>query len=197
MLDHILLDFVANLKSSLESSMLEKAGVEERFQIDVWLGDISFETSYSLPGEDNPPTVRADISVEWPTWSQSNFRSWTLGEGFEEGADINVEVAIRAQHRRGSLLLDDYINSLPSRSPEMFSTRFELTSVSTETAYDPNSKEKENSMEFVYDATLHLDENLIEDAVGLERELEPFGAWTASLLVKVSDLKLNTSGELD
>jgi len=60
MLDHILLDFVANLKSSLESSMLEKAGVEERFQIDVWLGDISFETSYSLPGEDNPPTRKGE-----------------------------------------------------------------------------------------------------------------------------------------
>ncbi len=197
MLDHILLDFVANLKSSLESSMLEKAGVEERFQVDVWLGDISFETSYSLPGEDNPPTVRADISVEWPTWSQSNFRSWTLGEGFEEGADINVEIAIRAQHKRGSLVVDEYINSLPSHSPEMFSTRFELTSVSSESAYDPNSKEKENSLEFVFDATLHLDESFVEDALGLERELEPFGAWTASLLVKVSDLKLNTSGEIE
>ncbi|SHE97380.1 hypothetical protein SAMN02745225_02149 [Ferrithrix thermotolerans DSM 19514] len=190
MLDHILLDFVANLKSSLESSMLEKAGVEERFQIDVWLGDISFETSYSLPGEDNPPTVRADISLEWPTWSQSNFRSWTLGEGFEEGADINVEVAIRAQHRKNPLELNEYTSSLPASSPTMFATRFELTSISEETSYEPNSKEKENSIEFVYDATLHIDENLVEDQTALERELEPFGAWIASLLVRVSDLKL-------
>ena len=97
MIDHILLDVIGAIREALEAALLEQQAVEERFQVDVFLGDVSFETSYSLPGEQNPPRVRADISLEWPTWSQSAYRSWSIGESPAERPELVVEVALRLQ----------------------------------------------------------------------------------------------------
>lgn len=41
------------------------------YQVDVLLGDVTWETSYGLPGEGSPPRVQADITLDWPTWSQT------------------------------------------------------------------------------------------------------------------------------
>src|ERR1700734_1964312 len=97
MIDHILLDVIAAIREALEGSLLEQQAVEERFQVDVFLGDVSFETSYSLPGEQAPPRVRADLRLEWPTWSQSAYRSWSIGEPPTERPELIVEVALRLQ----------------------------------------------------------------------------------------------------
>src|SRR5579872_1874381 len=97
MIDHILLDVIGALREALEGALLEQQAVEERFQIDVFLGDVSFETSYSLPGEGNPPRVRADVSLDWPTWSQSAYRSWSIGESPADPPELVVEVALRIQ----------------------------------------------------------------------------------------------------
>ena len=42
----------------------------------VLLGDMTWETSYGLPGEGLPPRVQADITLEWPTWAQTAYRAW-------------------------------------------------------------------------------------------------------------------------
>src|SRR5438445_755503 len=68
MLDHVFLDFIAATHKSFSEALLQRQAVEERFQVDVLLGDLSWETSYSLPGESSPPRVRADLSIDWPTW---------------------------------------------------------------------------------------------------------------------------------
>ena len=69
MLDHLLVHVITRVRESLEQALLQRQAVEERFQVDVFLGDVSWETSYSLPGEEQPPRVRADLSVDWPTSS--------------------------------------------------------------------------------------------------------------------------------
>ena len=97
MIDHILLDVIAALREAFEAALLEQQAVEERFQVDVFLGDVAFETSYSLPGEDSPPRVRADLSLDWPTWSQSAYRSWSIGEPPAEPPELIVEIALRVQ----------------------------------------------------------------------------------------------------
>ncbi|MGH9208584.1 MAG: hypothetical protein ACRD1G_18875, partial [Acidimicrobiales bacterium] len=66
MLDHALLDVIAGFRRAFEAALLQRQALEERFQVDVLLGDVSWETSYSLPGEDTPPRVRADLSLDWP-----------------------------------------------------------------------------------------------------------------------------------
>ena len=50
MLDHILVDVISAIRRSFDEALLQRQAVEERFQVDVFLGDVSWETSYSLPG---------------------------------------------------------------------------------------------------------------------------------------------------
>ncbi len=51
----------------------------------------------ACPGEDSPPRVRADLSLDWPTWSQSAYRSWSIGEPPAEPPELIVEIALRVQ----------------------------------------------------------------------------------------------------
>ena len=50
MLDHVFTQLVTSHRNAFEAALLQRQAVEERFQVDVFLGDVSFETSYSLPG---------------------------------------------------------------------------------------------------------------------------------------------------
>src|ERR1700678_3088943 len=101
MIDHILLDVIGAIREAFGGALLEQQAVEERFQVDVFLGDLSFETSYSLPGEGNPARVRADLPLDWPTWSQSAYRSWSIGEPQAEPPELIVELAFRLQNLIG------------------------------------------------------------------------------------------------
>src|SRR3546814_861618 len=97
MLDHVFTDAIGALRDALEAAMLERMTAEERFQVDVLLGDTTWETSYGLPGEGTPPRVRADITLDWPTWSQSAFRSWLRREEPDEDPRIDVSIVLRLQ----------------------------------------------------------------------------------------------------
>ena len=84
MLDHVFTDAIGALRDSLERAFLERQAFEERFQVDVLLGDVTWETSYGLPGEGLPPRVQADLTLDWPTWAQTAYRSWYIGEPFND-----------------------------------------------------------------------------------------------------------------
>ena len=84
MLDHVFTDAIGALRDVFENNLLERQAFEERFQADVLLGDLTWQTSYGLPGEGLPPRVRADITLEWPTWAQTAYRSWYIGEPSDE-----------------------------------------------------------------------------------------------------------------
>ena len=91
MLDHVFTDAIGALRDALEKALLERQAFEERFQADVLLGDLTWETSYGLPGEGLPPRVRADLTLEWPTWSQAAYRSWYIEEELTELPRIDIE----------------------------------------------------------------------------------------------------------
>src|SRR3984957_6208652 len=114
MIDHIPLDVIGAIRESLEGSLLEQQAVEERFQVDVFLGDVSFETSYSLPGEQRPARIRMDTSLDWPTWSQTAYRSWSIGEEPDEFPEVLVEIAFRAQNLDAIPKLDPLLRALPA-----------------------------------------------------------------------------------
>ena len=97
MLDHVFTQLVASHRHAFEAALLQRQAVEERFQVDVFLGDVSFETSYSLPGEERPARIRVDTSLDWPTWSQTAYRSWAIGDEPDEQAEVLVEIAFRVQ----------------------------------------------------------------------------------------------------
>ena len=97
MLDHVFTDAIGALRDTFENALLDRLAFEERFQADVLLGDLTWETSYGLPGEGSPPRVRADITLDWPTWSQTAYRSWYIGEPFDDGPRIEIEIVLRIQ----------------------------------------------------------------------------------------------------
>ena len=97
MLDHVFTQLVSSHRHAFEAALLQRQAVEERFQVDVFLGDVSFETSYSLPGEERPARIRVDTSLDWPTWSQTAYRSWAIGEEPDELPEVLVEIAFRVQ----------------------------------------------------------------------------------------------------
>ena len=116
-LDHLLVDLIGTIRSSFDRALLQRQAVEERFQVDVFLGDVSWETSYSLPGEEQPPRVRADVSVDWPTWSQTSYRSWSIGEPPDELPEVVIEVALRVQRMAEAPDTEKVMTALPATGP--------------------------------------------------------------------------------
>ena len=97
MLDHVFLDAVSALGRALDDTLLQRDRHEDRLASDLLFGDLVWETSVSLPGDGTPSRVRADLTLDWPTWSQSAWRSWALGELLDEPPEIGLEVVFRLQ----------------------------------------------------------------------------------------------------
>jgi len=117
MLDHVFTDAIGALRDTFENALLERQAFEERFQADVLLGDLTWETSYGLPGEGSPPRVRADITLDWPTWAQTAYRSWYIGEPLEEGPRIEIEIVLRIQRMAQPPEASALLAVLPEQSP--------------------------------------------------------------------------------
>jgi hypothetical protein len=189
MIDHILLDVIGAIREALEGALLEQQPVEERFQIDVFLGDISFETSYSLPGEQNPPRVRADISLEWPTWSQSAYRSWSIGESPAERPELLVEVALRLQRLVTDPDASAVLAALGEEAPELAGERLERNGATIERVYGEDGVTA-SAIEVTYQGAYHLDEAVLEEPDKVDAQIAPLARWIASGLVRLADLDL-------
>jgi hypothetical protein len=138
-LDHLLVDFIAAVQDSFDRALLERQAIEERFQVDVFLGDVSFETSYSLPGEGQPPRVRVDLSIDWPTWSQTAYRSWSLGEPAETPEAV-LEVSMRIQRLAEAPSAGRVLAVLPSASPPIGQDPLVRTAMTLEEVHaDPDA----------------------------------------------------------
>jgi hypothetical protein len=189
MIDHILLNVIGAIRSALEGTLLEQQAFEERFQIDVFLGDLSFETSYSLPGEQSPPRVRADLSLEWPTWSQSAYRSWSIGEPPAERPELIVEVTLRLQ--RLASLPDPAVvlAALGDAVPEIAGEPLERTGPTIEQVFD-EEEAPAAAIEIVYQGAYRLDEAALENPAKIEGQVAGLARWIASGLVRLADLDL-------
>ncbi len=194
MLDHILLDVIAAIQHAFDAALLQRQAVEERFQVDVFLGDVAWETSYSLPGEETPPRVRVDLSLDWPTWSQSAYRSWSIGEPPADPPEVIVEVALRLQRLSDPPELSAVTAVLPSGGPEIGADVLERSGLTLEQLYGGSGAdgvERECALEVSYEGTFRLDEPVMEDPDKLRARLGPLGQWVASTLVRLGDLELS------
>jgi hypothetical protein len=190
MLDHVLLDLIGAVRRGFEAALLERQAVEERFQADVFLGDLSWETSYSLPGEEKPPRVRADVSLDWPTWSQSAYRSWSIGEPPEDLPELVVEVALRIQRLASGPDPSVILAVLPSESPALGPDRLRRSRPTIEQTLGDGEAGPSFAVEVSYEGTWQLDEAVLENPAGSEAQLAGLGRWVASTLVRLSDLGL-------
>jgi hypothetical protein len=191
MLDHILVDVISQTRHALEDALLQRQAVEERFQVDVFLGDVSWETSYSLPGEEKPPRVRADVSVDWPTWSQSAYRSWSIGEPPEDLPEVVVEITLRVQRLSAMPDLDLVLACLPEESPPIGTDTLVRAAPVVEQIHEQGRSSPRFAVETSYQGTIGLDEAALEDATTLAGPVGQLARWVASVLVRLGDLRLD------
>lgn len=188
MLDHVFTDAIGALRDAVEGAFLERQAFEERFQSDFLLGDLTWETSYSLPGEGAPPRTRADLSLDWPTWAQTAYRSWYIGEPLDEPPRIEIEIVLRIQRLASSPDPRAVLDALPHQSAPVGSSVLERSGPTIETVYDDDLEDVEYAIEVSYEGTYELDEATLTDGSLLDQHFAAMGGWIASTLVRLGDL---------
>lgn len=189
MLDHVFTDAIGALRDTMENALLERQAFEERFQVDVLLGDVTWETSYGLPGEGSPPRVRADLTVDWPTWSQTAYRNWYIGEPVDEPPEILVEVTYRVQRLVNRPEPSQVLAVLPESSPLIGNEMLERSTPTVEQVYGADLESGEFAIELSYEGTIPLEESTLADGSALDEQFKGIGGWVASTLVRLGDLK--------
>ena len=197
MLDHVFTDAIGALRDALEKAMLERQAFEERFQTDVLLGDLTWETSYSLPGEGMPPRVRCDITLEWPTWSQTSYRSWYIDEEFGEPPRIEIEVVLRIQRLVEAADPQQILDKLPLESPAIGNETLRRSGPTLEASYGDDLEDIEHAIEVSYEGSYELDEGTLADGSVLDHHFSAMGGWVSSILVRLGDIKLEFLPPLD
>jgi hypothetical protein len=190
MLDHVFTDAIGALRDTFEKAFLERQAFEERFQVDVLLGDTTWETSYGLPGEGLPPRVQADITLDWPTWAQTAYRSWYIGEPSSEVPRIEIEIVMRIQRLASIPEVKPVLAALPEASPPIGSTRLERSTPTVEISYNEDSEAEDWALEISYEGSYELDEATLADGSILDHHFSAMGGWIASTLVRLGDLEL-------
>ena len=189
MLDHVFTDAIGALRDAFEGAMLERQAFEERFHTDVLLGDMTWETSYGLPGEGLPPRVQADITLAWPTWAQTSYRSWYLGEPLDDPPRIDIEIVLRVQRLASTPDPAALLNTLPEMSPTIGHDRLERSAPTVETIYSQELTDCEYAIEVSYEGSYEVGEAVLADGAQLDDHLSAMGGWISSVLVRVGDLK--------
>ena len=197
MLDHVFTDAIGALRDAFEGAFLERQAFEEHFQVDVLLGDITWETSYGLPGEGQPPRVVAHITFDWPTWSQTAYRRWYVDEVLEEQPSIEIEIVFRVQRLVAQPNPDHVQATLPEASPLIGNERLERSGATVEIGYlaEPAGSEPltpDYAIEISYEGLYELAEETLADGASklLDEHFGTLGSWIATTLVKLGDLKL-------
>jgi hypothetical protein len=191
-LDHPLVDIIDTIRSSFDTALLQRQAVEERFQVDVFLGDVSWETSYSLPGEEQPPRVRADVSVDWPTWSQTSYRSWSIGEPPDELPEVVIEVALRVQRMAEAPDDEKVLSVLPAAGPLQHADDLVRVATTIEQVRTDVGSEGSGALrwaaEATYEGSMRFSEAKLEDPSGLRPLFDALTRWIASTLIALADL---------
>jgi len=190
-LDHVFTDAIGALRDAMESAFLERQAFEERFQADVLLGDLTWETSYSLPGEGIPPRTRADITLDWPTWAQTAYRSWYIGEELDEPPRIEIEIVLRVQRLRDLPEVKAILAVLPEESSSIGDETLMRSNPTVETLYDGDLTPDEYAVEVSYEGSYDLDEAVLADGSRLDSHFASMGGWIAATLVRLGDLTLD------
>jgi len=185
-LDHLLVDLIGTIRSSFDRALLQRQAVEERFQVDVFLGDVSWETSYSLPGEEQPPRVRADLSVDWPTWSQTSYRSWSIGEPPDEMPEIVIEVALRIQRLAAAPDTDQVLRALPEANHLLGVDALVRTATTIEQVHAGEGVRW--AVEATYEGSIRFSESQLEEPKEIEPVIDRLTRWIASTLITLADL---------
>jgi hypothetical protein len=187
MLDHPFLHATAAVRKSLEDSMLECQRPEEGLAFDLLLGDVEWETSYALPGEGALPRIKCDLSFGWSTWSQTAFRSWTIGEELEEMPDIIVSLDLHVAGLATAPDVAAVLRALPPSGPALGSFPLDRKNPSMEQSFEKSGRSR-FALDVAYEGLYEVGEQVLEHIEALYKDMGPLGGWVASTLVKLNDL---------
>ena len=190
MLDHVFTDAIGALRDAFETARLERKAFEERFWVDVLLGDLNWQTTYGLPGEGLPPRVQADVSCSWPTWSQTAYRSWYVEEELGEPPRIEIEIVLRIQRLAMAPDPTAVLDILPVRSPSIGGTKLTRSGPTVESSYGQDAEDVHHAIEISYEDAYELDEPRLADGSMLDDHFNALGGWVSSTLVRLGDLNL-------
>jgi hypothetical protein len=197
MLDHVFTDAISALREAFESAYLERQPFEEHFQSDVLVGDLTWETSYGLPGEGEPPRIVAHITMNWPAWSQAAYRRWYVDDEIEVRPAIEIEIVLRMQQLSEPVEAERVYSSVPECSPSIGEDRLERAGLTTEIAHpdpdDPLDLTSEYAVEITYEGLYELAEETVADGRStlLDEHFGALGGWIAATLVRLGDLGLS------
>ncbi len=189
-------DAISALRDAFEAAFLERQPFEEHFQSDVLLGDLTWETSYGLPGEGEPPRVVAHITFDWPAWSQAAYRKWYVDDELDVRPAIEMEIVLRVQQLAAPVDAAIVFAAMPDHSPEIGDDRLERAGLTTEIGHpdpdDPLDLNAEYAVEITYEGLYELAEETVADGTStlLDDHFGALGGWIASTLVKLGDLDL-------
>ena len=191
MLDHVFTDAISALRDAFEAAFLERQAFEEHFQVDVLLGDLTWETSYGLPGEGQPPRVVAHITFDWPTWSQTSYRRWYVDEVFDEPPAIEMEIVLRVQRLAEQPDPGAVFAALPDHSPPIGERapragRAHGRDRVPRPDDSAGRRPTEYAVEITYEGLYELAEETLADGSSplLDEHFGALGGWIASTLVR-------------
>mgnify|MGYP003347517659 CR=1 FL=1 len=191
MLDHVFTDAISAMRDAFDAAFLERQPFEEHFQSDILLGDLTWETSYGLPGEENPPRVVAHLTFDWPSWSQTAYRQWYVDDTLDRLPAIEIEIVFRLQSLAAPVDPAKVFTVAPEVSPLIGAGRLERAGVTAETSWgETEGDQPEHAVEATYEGLYELAQETLDNGASaqLDEHFGALGGWIAATLVKLADL---------
>lgn len=191
MLDHVFTDAISAMRDAFDAAFLERQPFEEHFQSDILLGDLTWETSYGLPGEENPPRVVAHLTFDWPSWSQTAYRQWYVDDTLDRLPAIEIEIVFRLQSLAAPVDPAKVFIVAPEVSPLIGAGRLERAGVTAETSWgETEGDQPEHAVEATYEGLYELAQEALDNGASaqLDEHFGALGGWIAATLVKLADL---------
>lgn len=192
MLDHVFTDAIGALRDGFEDARLERLALEESFQCDLLLGDLTWESSYGLPGEGQPPRVRADVTFSWSAWSQASYRSWYVEGDCAEPPSIEMEIVFRIGELASQPAPTSVLAVLPAAGTNVGAETLRRTGPSATTVFgDAGQVAADHAFEVTYEGLYYLEDAALADGSELDQHFNALGGWIAATLVRLGDLSLD------
>jgi hypothetical protein len=180
MLDHPFFGVVAQLRETTAAAFLQ-LGNEESLTSDLLSGSLAYEATFLLPGETVPLRQLVEVSLDWPTWSQTSWRAEATGEFSEEAQELIVVVTFRLLGLSRPPDATRVLAALPADA-DFGGQALRRTNLLVEHSHHVTGE--------VVDITAELNYEEMVDVPADGFDLQGFGPWLASVLVRMGDLKL-------
>jgi hypothetical protein len=186
MLNHPFMRALAAMQQALDAALLECHTIEQGLEFDLLLGDVLYETSYALPGE-GLGRISCDLSFEWSTWSQTAFRSWTIGEEPNEPPEVMMVISLHARGLAAAPDVPKVLGTLPTGGPPQGPYLLERKSPTMEQSFEEDGTSR-YGLEVTYEGVYEVPERAFDNPERIDEDMAPLGAWVASTLVKLTDV---------